>query len=79
MRFSDLARKDVISIDSGALLGQVIDLEIDDDYRVRILYVSLRPCGIRRVFPWLFASEEHMVHVEEIVRIGKDVVLVRTC
>ncbi len=79
MRFSEFANKDVISVDDGVMLGQVHDLEFDEDYRIRILYVSARPCGIRRMLPWLFANEERMIRVDEIVRVGKDVLLVRTC
>ncbi|WP_075877241.1 PRC-barrel domain-containing protein [Merdibacter massiliensis] len=79
MRFSELANKDVINVGNGELLGQVHDVEFDETYRIRILYVSLQLTGIRRIFPWLFTNEEQMIHIEEIVRIGKDVILIKSC
>lgn len=79
MRFSEFASKDVVSVDSGERLGQVNDIDFDEHYHIRLLYVSERASGLRRVLPWLFSCEESMVRVEEIVRVGKDVILVRTC
>ena len=57
----------------------VNDIDFDEHYHIRLLYVSERASGLRRVLPWLFSCEERMVRVEEIVRVGKDVILVRTC
>ena len=79
MRFSEFASKDVVSVDSGERLGQVNDIDFDEHYHIRLLYVSERASGLRRVLPWLFSGEERMVREEEIVGVGKDVTLVRTC
>ncbi len=79
MRFSEFASKDVVSVDSGELLGKVSDIDFDEHYQIRLLYVSVRSSGIRRMLPWLFPCEERMVRVEEIERVGRDVILVRTC
>ena len=47
MRFSEFASKDVVSVDSGERLGQVNDIDFDEHYHIRLLYVSERASGLR--------------------------------
>ncbi len=69
----------VISVDNGELLGMPCDLEFDEHYQICMLYVMSRPSGMKRLFPWFFHGEERMVRISQIVRVGKDVILVSTC
>ena len=79
MRFSEFCTKDVISVDNGERLGMPCDLEFDEHYQICMLYVMSRPSGMTRLFPWFFHGEERMVRISQIVRVGKDVILVSTC
>lgn len=79
MRFCEFCEHNVISIDSGEMLGMPSDVEFDEDYHIYLFYVTTPPHGVKRFLPFLFPGEERMIRVNEIVRIGKDVILVHTC
>ena len=74
MRFSDLARKEVINVTDCKCLGNVRDLEFDEcDGRIRTLIV-----------PWpgkwlgCMAREfEIFIPWDKIIKIGPDIVLVK--
>ena len=67
MRLSELSSKNVVSVDDGRMLGQVVDVSFDDNYQIQILYVCQRLGSIKRLLPWFFGCEEHMIAVKNIV------------
>lgn len=79
MRLSELSSKNVVSVDDGRMLGQVVDVSFDDNYQIQILYVCQQLGSIKRLLPWFFGCEEHMIAVKNIVAVGKDVILVHNC
>ncbi|GAA0444562.1 MAG: YlmC/YmxH family sporulation protein [Bacillota bacterium] len=74
IKLSELQIKEVIIIDNGRKLGHINDLEIDTT-NGRILAIVIIP---RDKKSGLFGkAEELVIHWNQIVRIGSDVILVK--
>lgn len=71
MRVSDLQTKDVVSILSGKKLGRIVDIELESDGKVK--YFVIEP---RRFFRFFNSGGEVNVSMEQIKKIGEDVILV---
>ncbi|QOS99546.1 YlmC/YmxH family sporulation protein [Brevibacterium sp. JNUCC-42] len=74
VKISEFQAKEVVNIIDGKRLGQISDLEIDLKVgRVEAIVVP----GEGRFFGLFAGSNEHVIPWRNIVKIGKDVVLVR--
>ena len=74
IKISEFQAKEVVNILDGKRLGQIADLEIDLKVgRVEAIVVP----GEGRFFGLIQGSAEHVIPWRNIVKIGKDVVLVR--
>ncbi len=71
MRVSDLQAKDVVSLMDGKKLGRIVDIEIDEGGQVS--YFVVEP---RRFFRFFSNSGEVSVRMNQIKKIGEDVILV---
>jgi len=74
MLFSELCGKEVVSVTSGARLGQIDDAEIDDrTAQVKRLYIYARG-----LFGGMFSREgDLIIEWDDIDKIGSDIVLVK--
>ena len=73
MRLSDLQRKMVVNVKDGRHLGIISDAEINE--KGEILYFTIMP---KHFFRRLFKNETEVnVTIEEIVKIGEDVILIQ--
>ena len=71
----ELCQRDVVNVKTGANLGKVDDLQIDETTaRVKALVIY----GRLKLFGLLGREEDLLVDWDEIVTIGSDVVLVST-
>ena len=70
---SEMQQKDVIDLETGANLGKMIDAEVD--LKGQIIRFTAEP---RRFFRRLFKSYESTVNYSDIVKIGTDVILVKS-
>ena len=68
-----MQQKDVIDLETGANLGKMVDAEIDNGGQ--ILRFTAEP---KRFFKRFFKSYESTVNYKDIVKIGTDVILVKT-
>jgi len=74
VKISDFQTKEVVNILDGKRLGQISDLEIDLRHgRVDAIVVP----GQGKFFGFLSSGNEYIIPWRNIVKIGKDVVLVR--
>ncbi|GAB3067895.1 YlmC/YmxH family sporulation protein [Virgibacillus ainsalahensis] len=74
IKLSELQMKEVIVVDDGRRIGHISDLEIDPD-KGRILAIIII---VREKKDGLFGkSDEMIIHWDQIVRIGSDVILVK--
>ncbi|MBP1968186.1 YlmC/YmxH family sporulation protein [Virgibacillus natechei] len=74
IKLSELQLKEVIIIDDGRRLGHISDLEIDTDSG-KILAIVLI---MREKKSGIFGKpDELIIHWDQIVRIGSDVILVK--
>ncbi len=74
MRLSDIQSKDVISIIDGKKIGNIIDVNIEEDTG-KILNLVVEPS---RFFLNVFAShQEFTIQWSDIDKIGEDVILVK--
>lgn len=73
MFLSDLQQKDIIDLETGSNLGKMSDAEIDE--KGQIIRFTAEP---KRFFKRLFKSNESNVNYNDIVKIGSDVILVKT-
>lgn len=71
MRLSDLQSKDVINVQNGKCIGNIIDVSIDSDGKAIVLLVEKY-----RFFMSLFNSNTVEIKWHQIEKIGKDVILV---
>jgi YlmC/YmxH family sporulation protein len=71
MRLADLQVKDVINTSDGRKLGRIIDAEIDN--KGVILYFAVEP---KRFFRFFSKEGEVNITINQIVKIGEDVILV---
>ncbi|KGG79750.1 hypothetical protein Y919_10060 [Caloranaerobacter azorensis H53214] len=73
VKTSDLKEKEVINIRDGTRLGLINDIEIDLDRGVvEAVYIP----GGSRLLSFFGKSDEYVIKWENIIKIGKDVVLV---
>lgn len=74
MRLSDLQSKDVVSVNDGKMIGNIIDIIIDSDGKMNGFVIEKH-----RFLLSLFTSrDEILVNWSQIEKIGEDVILVRT-
>ncbi|UJL47859.1 YlmC/YmxH family sporulation protein [Virgibacillus sp. NKC19-16] len=74
IKLSELQTKEVIVIDDGSRLGHISDLEIDKD-RGKILAIVII---LKEKKSGMFGKpDELIIHWEQIVRVGADVILVK--
>ena len=73
MRLGELQDKDVISMEDGKLLGNIIDVNIDENGKLLSFLVARK-----RFFSWFFSKNEVEIRWEQIDRIGSDVILIKT-
>lgn len=71
MRVSELQIKDVVNITTGKRLGRIIDIEMDQQGMINYFVVEER-----RFFRFFRGREEFNVHMNQIKKIGEDVILV---
>lgn len=72
MRLSELQHKDVVNIKEGTKIGNIIDLEIDEDGKLNGLIVEKSKFLISR----FTTKNEVSIKWEQIEKIGEDVILV---
>ncbi|MFR5857449.1 MAG: YlmC/YmxH family sporulation protein [Bacilli bacterium] len=71
MYLSELQNKDIISINNGMNLGRIIDVEINSEGRI-LNFVAQEKKFFRKVLK----NSELTFSFNDIVKIGKDVILV---
>ena len=71
MKMSELQDKDIINIKDGKNVGRIIDLEVSDDGKIN--YIIAEPNKFLRLRSF---NKETNILFDQIVRIGKDVILV---
>lgn len=71
MRVSDLQIKDVVSMIDGRKLGRIVDIELEENGVIK--YFIVEP---KRFFRFFGASGETSVNMNQIKKIGEDVILV---
>lgn len=73
MRLSEIQNKDVISIVSGIKIGNIIDIEVDEEGVIKSLILE------RRTGKKLFSTgEEIEISWKQIKKIGEDVILIES-
>ena len=72
MRLGELQDKDIISMEDGKLLGNIIDVNIDNDGKLISFLVARK-----RFFSWFFSRNEVEIKWQQIERVGSDVILVK--
>ncbi|MBO5372082.1 MAG: YlmC/YmxH family sporulation protein [Lachnospiraceae bacterium] len=73
MRLCDLQKKEVINICDGKCLGNVIDIDLDENTGCICALIIPGPCKIFGMFGHEF---EYCIPWKCIVRIGSDIILV---
>lgn len=71
MKLSDLQSKDVINVQDGKCIGNIIDVSIDGEGKAIVLLVEKY-----HFFTSLFTSHIIEIRWHQIKKIGKDVILV---
>ena len=71
MKMSELQDKDIINVKDGRNLGRIIDLEVSIDGKIN--YIIAEPTKFLRLSSF---NKETNILFNQIVRIGKDVILV---
>ncbi len=71
MRVSDLQAKDVVSLLDGRKLGRIVDIELSENGNVN--YFVVEP---KRFFRFFGSNSEVNVAMNQIKKIGEDVILV---
>lgn len=73
MRLSDLQNKSVINLFDGKNIGNIIDVNIDDDGKTAGLIVEKH----RFLLSYFTSKKELSIKWNQIEKIGEDVILVR--
>lgn len=73
MRISELQSKDIVNVSDGKNIGRIIDIDIDDDGSINYLIVESKKF-VKRIS---LSNSEISIKMTEIVKIGKDVILVK--
>lgn len=71
MKLSDLQSKDIININDGKCMGNIIDVSIDDSGKAIIFLVEKY-----KFFLSFFKNNTIEIKWDQIKKIGKDVILV---
>lgn len=71
MRVSDLQIKDIVSINDGKKLGRIVDIDMDINGKINYFVVEER-----HFFRFFRNSNEINVYMNQIKKIGEDVILV---
>ncbi len=71
MRVSELQIKDVVSMLDGKKLGRIVDIELNEEGVIKFFVVEPR-----RFFRFFGTKEEVNVSMNQIKKIGEDVILV---
>ena len=71
MRISDLQTKDVVSMTDGKRLGRIVDIEVTINGTINYFVVEER-----RFFRFFGSREESNIYMNQIKKIGEDVILV---
>ena len=74
MRLSDLQTKNIVSMDSGKNIGSIIDVKINEKGMIEALVIEQN----RNMLSFLNRDGESLIYWNDIVKIGEDVILVRT-
>jgi len=73
MKLSELQRKDIIDINSGVKIGNIIDVNVNDSGLITSLIVDKTSFGLG-----IFLNRgEIEIFFDDIVKIGEDVMLVK--
>ena len=72
MKISELQKKDIVNIDTGEKIGNIIDLNVNSDGYIDSLIVD--KSNFRFI---LSSSDEIEISFKQIVKIGEDVILVK--
>ena len=72
MKISDLQDKSIINVSDGKNLGRITDLEIDKEGKVVNFYAMPR----RFIFKIFLGNKETIFTINDIKKIGEDVILV---
>ena len=72
MRLSELQKKDIVNIDTGERIGNIIDININNNGIIESLVVD------RTSFRYIFKNNDEVnIIFRNIVKIGEDVILVK--
>lgn len=74
MRLLDLQTKNIVSMDSGKNIGSIIDVKINEKGMIEALVIEQN----RNMLSFLNREGESLIYWNDIVKIGEDVILVRT-
>ncbi len=72
MKISDLQDKTVININDGKNLGNIVDLEIDNNGQI----INFTSIPRRHIFRLFLSNKETIFKMTDIKKIGQDVILV---
>jgi len=72
VKISDLQDKTIININDGKNIGKISDLEIDEKGSILYFYVMHR-----RFFNIFGSNKEEVFKIDDIKKIGEDVILVQ--
>lgn len=72
MKISDLQDKNIININDGRNIGKISDLEIDEKGNIINIYAIQS-----KLFFKFFSNKETVFKIEDIKKIGSDVILVQ--
>ena len=73
MLLSDLQDKDVIDINTGLKIGNIIDIKVYEDGKIDSLLLEKRKYN-----KFMFSSDNFEVKWNKIEKIGEDVILIKT-
>lgn len=74
MRLSDLQNKDIVNINDGKNIGNIIDVKIDE-HSGNIVSFIIEPN--KNFFKFLNRGEDTEINWQNITKIGEDVILVK--
>ncbi|MBS6373227.1 MAG: sporulation protein [Erysipelotrichaceae bacterium] len=77
MKMSELSCKQVVNMQDGAILGHIVDSELDGNFQIQLFTVAKPPRIVNKMLPWFFPCEELSFSVCDIINIGTDVILVK--
>ncbi len=72
MKISDLQDKTVININDGKNLGNIVDLEMDNNGQI----INFTSIPRRHIFRLFLSNKETIFKMSDIKKIGQDVILV---